>query len=109
MIFYDFRKGLAQQYCLVRLCESFGCEAPSEKTVYYWFAEFCHGRAYVSDESHEGRPKSVVIPNNIDAVRKMIKEDRHVTHHEMFVHETLPRKLFFFSSSAIQDISQLFF
>jgi len=25
----------------------------------------------------EGRPKSIVVPENIDAVRELIKQDRH--------------------------------
>ncbi|KAF8789812.1 Negative elongation factor A like protein [Argiope bruennichi] len=78
MIFYDFKKGLTQQERMESLRETFGNEATSEKTVYNWFAEFRRGRASVSDESREGRPKSVVIPKNIDAVRKRIEEDPHV-------------------------------
>ncbi|GBP46747.1 hypothetical protein EVAR_87000_1 [Eumeta japonica] len=31
------------------------------------------------DEFQEGRPKSVVVPQNIDAVRELILQDRHVT------------------------------
>ena len=54
MIFHDFKKGLTRQECLVPLPEIFGNEAPS-----------------------------VVIPSNIDAVRKMIEEDRHETYHEI--------------------------
>ena len=44
------------------------------------FTEFRRGRASVSDESPEERPKSVVIPNSIDNVRKMIEEDWHLTY-----------------------------
>lgn len=83
MIFYDFKKGLTPQQCVESLRSTFGNEAPSEKTVYNWFAEFRRGRTSVSDEYREGRPKSVVVPNNIDAVRTMIKEDRHVTYREI--------------------------
>lgn len=83
MIFYDFKKGLTPQQCVESLRSAFGNEAPSEKTVYNWFAEFRRGRTSVSDEYREGRPKSVVVPKNIDAVRTMIKEDRHVTYREI--------------------------
>ena len=34
MIFYDFKKGLTRQECLVLLRETFGYEAPLQKTVY---------------------------------------------------------------------------
>ena len=99
MIFYDFKKGLTRQECFESLRETFGNEAPSEKTIYNWFAEFRRGRESVSDESREGRPKSVVNPKNIDAVRKMIEEDRHVTYHE--IEATLG-----ISKTAIQSILQ---
>lgn len=81
MIFYDFSKGLTQRQCLDSLRLTFGNESQSEKTVYNRFAEFCRGRASISDEFSEGRPKSVVVPKDIDAVRNMIEEDRHVTYH----------------------------
>ena len=39
----------------------------SAKAVYNCFAEFSRGRVSFSDEFREGRPKSVVIPNSINA------------------------------------------
>ncbi len=39
--------------------------------------------AAVQDDVREGRPTSVVVPKNIDAVRERIKEDRHVTYREI--------------------------
>ncbi|VVC44154.1 Hypothetical protein CINCED_3A007774 [Cinara cedri] len=41
------------------------------------------GRRSLRDEFREGSPKSVVLPENIKAVRDMIKLDRHVTYHEI--------------------------
>ena len=35
------------------------------------------------DEFREGRPKSVVVPETIDAVRQLILQHRHVTHREI--------------------------
>ncbi|GBP88163.1 hypothetical protein EVAR_99716_1 [Eumeta japonica] len=35
------------------------------------------------DEFKEGRPKSVVVAQNIDSVRELIIQDRHVTYREM--------------------------
>lgn len=58
-------------------------EAPSEKTIYYWFAEFRRTRTFVSDGCRVSRPKSVVVPKNIAAVHRMIKEDRHVTYRQI--------------------------
>ncbi|GFU60514.1 HTH_48 domain-containing protein [Nephila pilipes] len=37
----------------------------------------------LSDESRAGRPKSVVVPEKINAVRELIKQDRHVTYREI--------------------------
>lgn len=83
MIYYDFRRGLTQEQCFNQLNSTFGNEAPSTATVYRWYTEFKRGRSSLTDEVKEGRPKSVVVPENIDAVRKLIEEDRHVTYHEI--------------------------
>ncbi|GBP20853.1 hypothetical protein EVAR_80670_1 [Eumeta japonica] len=37
----------------------------------------------LTDEFKEGRFKSVVVPQNIDAVRELIMQDRHVTYREI--------------------------
>lgn len=83
MIFYDFKCGLTQKQCIEHLQQAFGDEVPSKTTIFSWFAEFNRCRASVSNEFREGRPKSVVVPENIDDVREMILEDRHVTYHEI--------------------------
>ena len=83
MIYYDFRRGLTQEQCINQLNSTFGDEAPSTPTVYRWYIEFKRGRSSLTDEVKEGRPKSVVVPENIDAVRKLIEEDRHVTYQEI--------------------------
>lgn len=83
MIFYDFRRGLTRQQCFDQLNSTFGDEAPHFATVKRWFNEFDRGRSSLQDQFREGRPKSVVLPENIDAVRELIMEDRHVTYHEI--------------------------
>jgi histone-lysine N-methyltransferase SETMAR len=83
MIFYDFRVGLTQQECIDRLKIGFGDGAPSKTMVYKWYTEFKHNRMTLKDDPREGRPKSAVLPQNIDAVRKLIEEDRHVTYREI--------------------------
>lgn len=62
-----------------QLASTFGDKAPHRTTVFRWFAKFNRGRRSLKDEIHKGRPKSVVLPENIDAVREMIRLDRHVT------------------------------
>ncbi|XP_065650644.1 uncharacterized protein LOC136078770 [Hydra vulgaris] len=81
--FYDFRRGLSQQEYVNQLNLTFDDEAPSEATVYCWYSEFNCGRSSLSDEFREGRPKSTVVPENIDTVHEMIKQDRHVTYCEI--------------------------
>ncbi|KAL0869565.1 hypothetical protein ABMA27_005831 [Loxostege sticticalis] len=71
MIYYDFRSGLTQK------------QSPSKTTIYRWFAEFQRGRVKLSDESRQGRPKTSVTQENVDVVRKLIEEDRHVTYREI--------------------------
>jgi histone-lysine N-methyltransferase SETMAR len=72
IIFYNFRCGLTQQQCINELNSTFGDETPSRPSVYRWYGEFNRGRSSLQDEFREGRPKSVVVLKNIDAVRKLI-------------------------------------
>ncbi|TLO45018.1 transposase [Acinetobacter baumannii] len=83
MIYYDFRSGLTQKQCVDRMISAFGDEAPSKTTIYRWFAEFQRGRVKLSDDPRQGRPKTAVTQENVDAVRKLIEEDRHVTYREI--------------------------
>lgn len=83
MIFYNFRRGLSRQECLNELVSTFGDEAPSKTTVNRWYQEFSLGRRSLQDEFREGRPISIVLPETIDAVRELIKQDRHVTYREI--------------------------
>ncbi|GBP25996.1 hypothetical protein EVAR_84556_1 [Eumeta japonica] len=45
--------------------------------------DFKRGCVNLSKELHDGRPSTVVINRNINAVRRMIETDRHVTYHEI--------------------------
>ncbi|GBP10985.1 hypothetical protein EVAR_5537_1 [Eumeta japonica] len=47
--------------------------------------EFKRGRVNPSDEFRDDRLSSAVNHKNIDAVRRMIETDKHVTHHEIRV------------------------
>ena len=58
-------------------------EAPSRTSVYRWYGEFNRGLNSLQDEFHEGRSKSVVVPETIDFVRQLILQDRHVTYREI--------------------------
>ena len=40
-------------------------------------------RSLLQEELHECRPKSVVVPETIDAVRQLILQDRHATYRKI--------------------------
>ena len=83
IIFLNFRRGLTQQHCIDEINSIFGDEAPSRTSVSRWYAEFNWSRSSHQDELREGRPKSAVVPQTINAVRQMILQDRHVTYREI--------------------------
>ena len=83
IIFFNFRRGLTQQQCIDELNSIFGNEPPSWTSVYRWYCEFNWVRISFQDEFRQGRPKSVVVPETIDAVRQLILQDRHVTYREI--------------------------
>ena len=83
IIFYNFRRGLTQQQCIDELNSIFGDEAPSRISVYRWYGIFNRGRSSLQDEFREGRLKSVVVTETIDAVRQLILQDRYVTYREI--------------------------
>ena len=81
--FYNFRLGLGRQECIEELEYLFGDKAPSYSTVKNWFNEFNRGRSSLKDEVREVPPKTAVVPENIDAVRELLMQDRHVTYRQI--------------------------
>ncbi|CAH2015163.1 unnamed protein product [Acanthoscelides obtectus] len=61
IIYYNFQRRLSQQECLAELLSDFGNEATH----------------HLRDDSRVGAPKTTVTQENVDAVRKLIIEDRH--------------------------------
>ena len=79
MIYYDFRRGLSRQECIDQLISTFGDETPSYATVKRWYNEFnccCH---FLTNKFRKDRQKSFVGPENINAVQKLMMQDRNVT------------------------------
>ncbi|GBP42140.1 hypothetical protein EVAR_21145_1 [Eumeta japonica] len=76
-------RGLIQKQCINQLTSAFRNEAPLKVTIYHWFSEFNRERSMLTEEFKEGRPKSVVVPHSINAVRKLMMQDRHVTYREI--------------------------
>lgn len=83
IIFHNFQRGLSPPECIDELGSIYGVDSPSNTTIFRWYREFSFGRSSLADEVREGRPKSAVVPQNIDAVRNLIMEDRHVTYREI--------------------------
>ncbi|CAH1966315.1 unnamed protein product [Acanthoscelides obtectus] len=93
IIFYNFQRQLSKQECLAELLSAlsaysfilsvFGNEAPHQSTISRWYGEFKRGRVSFSDDPRVGAPKTAVTQENVDAVRKLIIEDRHVTYREI--------------------------
>ena len=83
MIYYDYKKKLSQQECLESLQKTFGDSCVSLATVYNWYAEFNRSRDHFEDEPRVGRPSSAVTPENIEAVRQLIKDDPHITYQQI--------------------------
>ena len=50
-----------------------------ESLIYTYY----RGRISLQDEFREGLPKSIVVPETINAVRQLILEDCHVTYREI--------------------------
>ena len=84
MIYYDFRRRLSRQEYTDQLIPIFGDEAPSYATVKRWNNESYRDRHSLTDEFREDRPTLVVWPENINAVQKLIMQDRHVTNCEIY-------------------------
>ncbi|CAH1968545.1 unnamed protein product [Acanthoscelides obtectus] len=73
----NFQRQLSQQECLAELLSIFSNESPHQSTISRWYEEFKRGRS----------PKTAVTQENVDAVRKLIIEDRH--HNSKILHEEL--------------------
>ncbi|CAH1965442.1 unnamed protein product [Acanthoscelides obtectus] len=85
IIYYNFhfQRQLSQQECLAELLPVFGNEAPHQSTISRWYEEFKRERVSLSDDPRVDAPKTAVTQENVNAVRKPIIEDRHVTYREI--------------------------
>lgn len=64
----------------------FSNESLHRLTISRWYGEYKSGRTSLSNDIRTGPPKTPIIPENANAVRKLIKEDQRVTlrHHREF-------------------------
>ena len=69
IIFHNFRRGLARKEYIDELKSVCGDKGPSYSTVKTRLIEFNHALRSLMDEDREGRSKTAIVPENIDAVR----------------------------------------
>ena len=59
-----------------------GNEAQFKALIFNWITEFSRYRKNLSDDVREGRQRSAVTPEHIDAVREVIASKSHMTYGE---------------------------
>ena len=60
------------------MLNTLGDQCPSYETVKNWTASFKRGKFSIEDDDRSGRPVSVSVHENIDAVHDMILSDRRI-------------------------------
>ena len=73
------RYGLSRWECIDELQSLFDDKVPSYGTVKNRFNKINCVRLSLKDEVCEGRPKTDVVSENIDAVGELVMQDCHVT------------------------------
>jgi len=66
------------------LTVAFGESTLSERNIYKWYKQFFEeGREDVNDNPRPGRPSTSTTDENVEAVKKMILENRRITIREV--------------------------
>lgn len=61
------------------MAKTLGEDSPSYSTVKKWVANFKRGKESVKDDPRSGRPKTATSENEVEAIHRMIMNDRRVT------------------------------
>ncbi|CAH1982766.1 unnamed protein product [Acanthoscelides obtectus] len=107
IMYYNFQRQLLQQECLAELLSVFGNEATHQSTISRWYGEFKRGPVSLSDDPRVGAPKTAVTQENVDGVRKLIIEDRHVTYREIEAVNWCPKSLDRFNSGNSKNVHSI--
>ena len=83
VILYNFKRCLSADDCANEIKSVFPEEAPSLSTIYRWYKQFEREDFNLSDDPRAVRPAETVTPQNIEAVRKLLKEDRRITYKQI--------------------------
>ena len=62
---------------------SYGEYTVCPKNVYKWYKLFTEGREEVNDDARPGRPSTSTTNENIEAVKKIVMENRRITIREV--------------------------
>ena len=65
------------------LTMAFGESTLSKKNVYKWYKLFTEDREDVNNDAHPGRPSTLTTDENVEAVKKIVKENRRITIREV--------------------------
>ena len=84
MTFYNYKKSLGAKGCRSSLLSVFHKVSPFTATVGNWFYEFSRGQQSTDDEPHPSHPATTVTQENINPMRKRIKEDIYSLHFVTF-------------------------
>ena len=68
---------------LKMLTTAFEKSTLSQKNVHKWYKLFTEGREDVNDEAHPGCPSTSTTDENVEAVEKIIMENRRITIREV--------------------------
>ena len=93
MSFLAIKKKMDQRICIkfcvkngIKCCKTFemlsvayGEDVLSKKNIYKWYKLFQAGREDVHDERRSGRPSTSTTNENVEAVKKLVLENRRVT------------------------------
>ena len=81
--FTTFGVDYQDKNALMNLNLCMAMKPPFASTVRNWCNELNCGQRSLKDEVREAPPRTVVVRENIDAVRELIMQDRHVTYREI--------------------------
>ena len=77
------KNGIKCSETLKMLTVAYGESALSTKNVYKWYKLFQDGREDVDDEPRSGRPSTSTTDDNVEAVKKIVLENRRITVREV--------------------------
>jgi len=76
---FCFKLGKTATECYEMLNTAFGEQAMGHSQTFQWFSRFKAGRTSTDDDKCSGRPVSSLMPEMIERVHQIIRENRRRT------------------------------